>query len=273
MVVDAARRSRRSLLTGAAGAAVATTAAAIAAPLTALAAGSDGSAIRVGDQYSDVRTPTLLENRTNNNTVFLAFSDGSGTAIIGSSGADIGVYGTSLSAEGVYGFSSTGTGVTGSSDSGDGVFGKSTGIAIHGLAKPASGTPIGVFGETHADNAVAVLGNNYAKSGLAQGVQGTSDSPVGYATTGWARTTGTGVIGVSSPVFPKASVPASTGVYGYAYQGRGVVAAGTKAQLRLVPSSATTHPARGAAGDFFMDKSHRLWVCLGGTTWKRVQLV
>jgi hypothetical protein len=43
--------------------------------------------------------------------------------------------------------------------------------------------------------------------------------------------------------------------------------------LRLVPSTATTHPASGAAGDLFLDHSNRLWLCTGGTSWKRFSLV
>jgi hypothetical protein len=126
-----------------------------------------------------------------------------------------------------------------------------------------------VYAEDWSPGGVGLLGNNYATSGYAQGVQGTTNSPAGYATTGWATAKGTGVIGVSAATFPNPAPP-NTGVYGHAGNGRGVVAQGGKAQLRLVPSSAITHPSRGAAGDLFLDKSHRLWFCKGGATWRQI---
>jgi hypothetical protein len=58
--------------------------------------------------------------------------------------------------------------------------------------------------------------------------------------------------------------------------GRGAVLQGGKAQLRLAPSSHASHPASGAAGDLFVDASHRLWFCKQGgnpATWKQVSLV
>ena len=52
--------------------------------------------------------------------------------------------------------------------------------------------------------------------------------------------------------------------------GRGAVLIGKKAQLRLSPSSATTHPTTGAKGDLFVDSAGRLWFCKGTTTWVRI---
>lgn len=72
---------------------------------------------------------------------------------------------------------------------------------------------------------------------------------------------GRGVLGLAT---------SGTGVFGKAAKGRGVVAAGGKAQVRLVPSASVTHPATGLAGDLFLDKSHRLWFCKGGTNWKQI---
>ena len=84
-----------------------------------------------------------------------------------------------------------------------------------------------------------------------------------------------GVLGFSGSGAPPAPT-ANTGVYGYApgvgvrgvaTNGRGGVFSGPTAQLRLVPSTAATHPASGTAGDLFMDKSNRLWLCKGTTSW------
>ena len=45
---------------------------------------------------------------------------------------------------------------------------------------------------------------------------------------------------------------------------------GSGPQVRLQPSSLTTHPTKGKAGDLFVDSAHRLWFCQGGTTWKQL---
>lgn len=90
---------------------------------------------------------------------------------------------------------------------------------------------------------------------------------------GGANTTANGVYGHTSGT--------GNGVLGVADSGRGVVGtagaagrggefAGGKSQVRLVPSAATTHPTRGLAGDLFLDKSKRLWLCKGTTTWVQV---
>jgi hypothetical protein len=50
--------------------------------------------------------------------------------------------------------------------------------------------------------------------------------------------------------------------------GRGGVFSGAQAQVRLVPDAkAKTHPAKGLAGDLFVDASHRLWFCKNPGTW------
>jgi hypothetical protein len=64
--------------------------------------------------------------------------------------------------------------------------------------------------------------------------------------------------------------PNGEGIYGESDNGRGGLFKGKKAQLRLEPSTATTHPSSGTAGDIFLDKSKRLWLCKGGTTWVRL---
>jgi hypothetical protein len=45
---------------------------------------------------------------------------------------------------------------------------------------------------------------------------------------------------------------------------------GQDAQARLVPSASATHPARGTAGDLFVDSSKRLWFCKGASTWRQI---
>lgn len=166
-------------------------------------------------------------------------------------------------AEAIHGFSHAGSGLAGYSNEGSGVYGESVdGPAIYGWGM------------------------------LTCGVQGASDYGIGVqgsATKGGCAILGkavdsTGVHGHSGPPFDSyIASPVKTGVYGYANQdadavgvkgqsakGRGVVAVGGRAQLRLVPSTAATHPTTGALGDLFLDKKGRLWFCKGAAAWKQV---
>ena len=146
----------------------------------------------------------------------------------------------------------------------------------------------GIVGESGAADKSGLYATNTNAAGW--GVNGSNSGALtnGYVAGrngvfGQARgTSGSGVVGYSGAASPITG-PAKTGVYGYANhdaaavgvngqspKGRGVVASGGAAQLRLVPSSAATHPATGQPGDLFLDKSHRLWLCKGGTTWVKV---
>ncbi len=173
------------------------------------------------------------------------------------SGHGIAVYGHSDFHTGVWGSSTTDLGVFGSSDSGTAVYG-------------SSNSNTGVFG--YADSTSAIV----------SGVLGWAKSTAGTGTAGWSTGQRTGILGYSndgSGNLPPA--PANTGVYGAAplAGGRGGQFSGNAAQLRLVPSSATSHPDAGALGDLFVDKTGRLWFCKKtGTTaatsiWKQVSLV
>ena len=98
------------------------------------------------------------------------------------------------------------------------------------------------------------------------GVEGESESGLGVY---GASNTDAGVLGASGfqPV-PSPTVRANAGIVGSG--GRGGVFIGTTAQVRLVPSTATSHPASGSRGDLFLDKSGRRWFCKGGTSWRQL---
>jgi hypothetical protein len=161
-------------------------------------------------------------------------------ALLASTDTEVAVTGlSSRYGYGMDGYSKSGTGVRGRSDSGYGV-----------VARTSSPTVPAMLG-LHLANGVGVQGQSVSGSG-----------PTGPA------------------------MPAKTGVYGYANQdayavgvegaspnGRGIVASGGAAQVRLVPSSAATHPSGGATGDLFLDKSARLWLCTTTgfpATWKQI---
>jgi hypothetical protein len=86
--------------------------------------------------------------------------------------------------------------------------------------------------------------------------------------------TGRGVVGIvydsGDGVVGEAQGGSGAGLRGTSKSGRGAVVSGGLAQLRLVPSTASTHPASGQAGDLFLDRRKRLWLCKGGTSWARI---
>ena len=143
---------------------------------------------------------------------------------------------------------------------------------------PSSGGGTAVFGISNSGvGAAGSSTSNY-------GVQGHSVSNVGVlgGSGNGGSSDSTGVMGVSGVT---TLVPlANTGVYGLSHVATGVGVAGTsalgrggqfsgrKAQLRLMPSNAASHPSTGAKGDLFVDASGRLWFYTGAT-WKRIQLV
>jgi hypothetical protein len=142
------------------------------------------------------------------------------------------------------------TGVYGSSELGNGVVGYSD---AHRAVSGSSGSGIGVFGQTNASNRPGIRGVSFGD--------------------------GTGVQGHSGPSSPPAT-PANTGVYGYAtggsggvgvhgksQDGRGGVFEGSAAQLKLVASTASSHPTPGQRGDLFVDNQGRLWFCKTGNSW------
>jgi hypothetical protein len=51
---------------------------------------------------------------------------------------------------------------------------------------------------------------------------------------------------------------------------RGATLVSNVAQMCLTPGTLATHPASGAAGDLYVDKSTRLWFCKGGTAWHQL---
>ena len=92
-----------------------------------------------------------------------------------------------------------------------------------------------------------------ATAGRGAALHATVTNPSSKATAIDARTSGVGV--------------AIAGVSAHGVGGR---FSGPIAPIQLVPSSASTHPAKGAAGTLFVDHSRRLWFCRGGSEWHRL---
>jgi len=297
--------SRRRVLATFVGAVAGAATASLATAQRVFGAGSDGAAVVVGGQYLDVRSLTLLENVTPTGWPVLQLNsvnvgsalvvvndvgdaiDGSTTSAVGVRGHTGGAAGFGVEGVGPYVAikgTSTSTGATGGSgvgvfgtsvaDDGAGVDGRGPNVGVHGVSAGVGvfgqGTTggIGILGNT--DTGRAVVGVASADAGRNVGVMGESFSTAGTGVRGWASGGGSGVYGYAGSTFPSSNPPANTGVYGYGPLGRGGVFAGKAAQVRLIASTASTHPSSGAAGDLFVDKSKRLWFCKGGTSWKQI---
>ena len=143
-------------------------------------------------------------------------------------------------------------GVSGSSKKGIGIMGGAgPGGTVNSL-----GPPVAVFGEGTGP-ALGVLGFSEARG--PQGVGAVSG--ISIATDGYLA----GLAGESNGNGP--------GLIANSKKGRGVVAQGAIAQLRLVPSTDKTHPTSGLRGDLFVDSSARLWFCIQGgghAKWKMI---
>jgi hypothetical protein len=311
MAIDVStRHSRRSILAGALGGVAAAVAATVAGAHQALAATDDGKVIHVGDSYTNITTATLLEQASgspyedvlgisshtggltaegntygvfgsaNTRAGYGIWGQGPYVAVRGDSeqtgvthGSGVGVYGTSAADDGAgVDGRSPNVGVHGKS-AGTGVFGEGT-SGGDGVRGSSTGGGTGVLANSDTGRALVAVAS--ASSGTTVGAMGESFSKAGTGVRGWASGGGTGVYGFSGGVFPSGKPPAKTGVYGDAPNGRGVVAAGGAAQLRLIPSAASSHPASGLLGDLFLDKSGRLWFCSQGGSlaiWKQIALV
>jgi hypothetical protein len=220
-VDDAPLRTRRALLTGGFGGAVALVAAALGRPLPGQAA--DGDAIHVGDEIEATKATVI---RATGATALVGVSDdpeepglqGLATSSIGPS---VGVRGRSAGGfgAGVAGYadapSGPAVGVAGQSASTDGIgvnglatslTGKTTGVSgqtmstdgrgVKGEALAPSGEGVGVWGETHSTEGLGVVGLATATSGQAFGVGGRNFSTEGAGVSGEARARSGDTVGV-----------------------------------------------------------------------------
>jgi hypothetical protein len=141
----------------------------------------------------------------------------------------------------------------------------------------SSMTGIGIRGASKSTTRPATLGLGYGNGTGVQGHSGTGGNvpapPVKTGVVGSANQDATAV-GVQGKSRAGAGVKGTTttgvAVKGSGGSGRGGVFSGGTAQLKLVPSTATTHPSIGALGDLFLDKNKRLWFCKGGTIWVKL---
>jgi hypothetical protein len=146
---------------------------------------------------------------------------------------------------------SGGTGLI--SEGGDaGVLGVTFGDGAGVLGRADVGTGPAVRGEVAAATAT-VAAIEAAQNGTGSAVNAHVDNAASNGTAVHARTNGVG-----------------TGITASSVHGIGGKFSGQVAPIQLVPSSAGSHPAKGSAGQLFVDHSNRLWFCKGGTSWHQL---
>ena len=189
-----ARRTRRQLLTGAAGALTAVlTAEALSRPGPASAANGDNVIL---GQSNTATTMTAITNSTDGDTALFAAATGFGTGLNGTSDSGNGVFGvTHGDGAGVHGQagSDSGTGVTGvNSGGGNGVFGEANNSSASGVYGLNGGTGFGVAGR--AASGFGVLGD----SADGVGVWANSQNATALKVTGKAKFSRSGVLAVAA---------------------------------------------------------------------------
>jgi hypothetical protein len=141
----------------------------------------------------------------------------------------------------------------------------------------ASGHSTGI--SATSDSGHAIVGANtdprsdydaatFTTAGVGRAVFGVSTNPQNtYATvTGVNYGPGPGLWGTQSD--PRSTGPAVVGVA--AAKGRGAMFSGGAASMRLLPGALPNHPPAGLIGDFYLDRTSRLWFCKGGASWHQV---
>lgn len=289
MALETSRRgSRRALLAGAVGAAIATVASSLGRAGRVDAA--NGAPVLVGGSHQGTTVTSIQAGAS----AATAAIDGQSDAAIGIQGRSTtgeGVRGTSQSGPGVYGYSTSMRGVVGGSESGDAIFGFSsagrgvygssqTNFGVHGTSDSniallgGSGSHTAVWGITSATDKPSIMG---VSAGASTGVHGYSggsippDAPVRtgvYGTTESATPSvgvrgdsglGGGVVGFSGT--GALSIRTKTGVYGQANHGTaGIGVRGHSSTGTGVYASSTTGTSLRATGRVVLDK------CSGITT-------
>ncbi len=206
-------RSRRAVLFGALGAAVASAAAVLGRP--AIARADDTNPIALGTSP----TPPFDGSGTNEATTTTAiattlghgFAAQTADATATSPGDRAGLLGTATATTGVA------AGVMGVTKSGD-----YQAAAVFGYAAATTGYTIGVQGQSDGDIGSGVAGFASGTTGFTIGTEGDCASPNGAGTWGWNWAHGTGATGiVGANYHDTSSVATDTGVLGVASDATG----------------------------------------------------
>lgn len=225
-----------------------------------------GAATATGVMYYGVNNAagTSTTGLTSSNSKFSLHvkNGGLGHAIVGEAtnadGSGFGVVGTGIGGAGVVG----GT--------------KGDGPGVRAYVQPgARGSALQAVTLEPANSSPTVMA---LQGGTGHGVYSHIENESNASRAVFGRTIGTGHAVLASVVNTKsnaAALKAATrgsgpGLEALSAAGVGATFKGKTAQVQLIPSSAASHPAEGSAGQLFVDASHRLWFCQGGTDWHRL---
>ena len=260
---DAGKRQaldRRHVLRYGGAAALAGAAAAVIRPSIA------GAAATTGVMYFGVRNAagaTSTAVTSSNATVSLRVDNaGLGDAIVGE------VTNDTSARSGVVGNGINGAGVLGAT--------RGDGPGVRAVVEPGARGPALHASTAEPFNAAPTI--SAAQSGTGHGLYSHIENPTNAARAVHARTVGTGhavLADVANARNRQSALKASTagsgpGIEGVSAGGVGGSFSGKTAQVRLVPSSASSHPSSGLSGQLFVDGAQRLWFCRGGTNWIRL---
>ena len=250
---------RRMLRFGGIAAAVGATAALMHTSEAGAATTTD--ALRQGvNNVAGIKSTALTSS--NSKSSFHVTNTGLGDAIVGDAtdadGRSAGVVGTGIDGAGVVG-----------ATRGDGPGVRATVlVGARGNAVQAA--------TTEPNNSAATVAATQAGTG--PGVYAHIINEINPSGAVFARTVGTGnalLASVENSSTHSAAVKGRTtgvgpGIAGESAEGVGGRFAGKTAQVHLIPSSASTHPASGTSGQLFVDRANRLWFCRGGGDWKQL---
>lgn len=125
-----------------------------------------------------------------------------------------------------------------------------------------------LFAGRQYDGKTKVDAVSLTTAGLGRVVFASTTNTANGAGTITGITKGTGPAVFATQDNQTATGPAIVGAGGA--KGRGARLKGGAAAVQLQPSTASTHPTSGQAGDLVVDSTYRLWYCQGTTKWKQL---
>jgi hypothetical protein len=215
-------------------------------------AGATSGAMRYGATNAAGTSGTKLTSSSSSEALRVVNS-GLGHGIVGAATH------TSAIAYGVSGTGVNGAGVSGAT--------RGAGPAIRAVVEPGARGSALVATTKEPDNAEPTI--RAVQRGSGHGVYALIEQTANANRALYARTAGTGhaVLAVSTNSSSvAATIKATTAGPGAAVECTSALGA----PLLLTPSSASTHPARGRAGELFVDGAKRLWFCKGGVDWHQL---
>ena len=202
----------------------------------------------------------------------LSSSNTKSTLHIKNAGLGHGIVGDASNANG------RGYGVFGTGDKGAGVAGgtRGDGPGVRAYVEPGAGGS--------AIEALTLEGSNASPTisahqvGMGHGVYSHIENATNPSRALYGRTAGTGHAVLGSILNEQSEVAAAKattqgsgpGLEALSAKGVGATFSGKTAQVQLVPSSDSSHPSSGGAGQLFVDGAKRLWFCRGGNDWQQL---